>query len=67
MKNKNQTVGQNLPELAKNAANEDGFSPVGSREGAPVARKPAPAWSPYEVWRTRMKGSEQQQPPVRRP
>ena len=53
MKTKNQTE-QNLLELAANsAANEDGFSPTTARESAPVARKQA--WSPYEVWRTRVK------------
>ena len=53
MKTKNQTE-QNLLELAaKSAANEDGFSPANSREPAPAPRKQA--WSPYEVWRTRVK------------
>jgi hypothetical protein len=52
MKTKNQTE-QALLELAANkAANEDGFI-------APVTREPAPArklaWSPMEVWRTRVK------------
>jgi len=52
MKTKNQTE-QSLLELAiTTAANEDGFP-------APVAREPVPArhqaWSPKEVWRTRVK------------
>ena len=57
MKTKNQTE-QNLLELAANsAANEDGFSPANVRESAPAARKQG--WSPYEVWRTRVKTSSQ--------
>jgi hypothetical protein len=63
MKTKNQT-GQNLLELAANAANEDGISNAVSRDGAPAVRKPA--WSPYEVWRTRVKASDRKQPPARR-
>jgi hypothetical protein len=56
MKTKNQTE-QDLLELAVNsAANEDGFSPVTARDPAPATRKEA-AWSPYEVWRTRVKTS----------
>ncbi|HEU4780738.1 MAG TPA: hypothetical protein VFS58_12725 [Steroidobacteraceae bacterium] len=51
MKAKNQT-GQNLLELATTAANEDGISPA-TRENAAPARKQA--WSPLEVWRTRVK------------
>ena len=65
MKTKNQT-GQDLLELAvATAANEDGISP-GTRD-ADAARKPA--WSPYEVWRTRVKNPAQsttENPPVRR-
>ena len=61
MKTKNQT-GQGLLELADaNAANEDGFTPP-----VPVVREttPAPAgrnmaWSPKEVWRTRVKAEHQ--------
>lgn len=57
MKTKNQTE-QNLLELAANsAANEDGFSPANAREQTAPARKPA--WSAYEVWRTRVKTSPQ--------
>ena len=57
MKTKNQTE-QNLLELAVNsAANEDGISPSGSREGVTAPRKQA--WSPLEVWRTRVKAPAQ--------
>jgi hypothetical protein len=60
MKTKNQTE-QNLLELAvKSAANEDGISSADSRDAALVARKETAqktAWSPYEVWRTRVKTS----------
>ncbi len=57
MKTKNQTE-QNLLELAANsAANEDGISPANVRESAPAARKQG--WSPYEVWRTRVKHTTQ--------
>jgi hypothetical protein len=53
MKTKNQTE-QNLLELAvTSAANEDGISPSSARENASPARKQA--WSPLEVWRTRVK------------
>ena len=53
MKTKNQTE-QSLLELAeKSAANEDGISPAVSRDVAAPAGKQA--WSPYEVWRTRVK------------
>ena len=53
MKTKNQS-GQELFDLnATNAANEDGISPTVAREvAAPVGKQ---AWSPYEVWRTRVK------------
>ncbi len=52
MKTKNQT-GQNLLELAVDkAANEDGISPVARDSEAPAGN---PAWSPLEVWRTRVK------------
>jgi hypothetical protein len=54
MKTKNQTE-QHLLELAvKSAANEDGIA--NARDAALVARKET-AWSPYEVWRTRVKTS----------
>jgi hypothetical protein len=53
MKTKNQTE-QNLLELAAaNAANDDGISPEGSREAVAAGRKQG--WSPFEVWRTRVK------------
>jgi hypothetical protein len=53
MKTKNQTE-QNLLELAVNsAANEDGIAPAIALEPSSVPRKQG--WSPYEVWRTRVK------------
>jgi len=53
MKTKNQTE-QSLLELAANsAANEDGISPAPAREQNATPRRQA--WSPYEVWRTRVK------------
>jgi hypothetical protein len=52
MKTKNQTEHSLLELAVANAANEDGISPAGSRE-ASSARKQA--WSPLEVWRTRVK------------
>jgi hypothetical protein len=52
MKTKNQTE-QSVLELATSAANEDGISPAPVRENATPARKQA--WSPLEVWRTRVK------------
>ena len=55
MKTKNQTE-QKLLELASNsAANEEGFSRDKPRETAVSGNYPA--WSPYEVWRTRVKTS----------
>jgi hypothetical protein len=54
MKTKNQTE-QSLLELAiAKAANEDGISPA-NRDNAMPAHKQA--WSPLEVWRTRVKSS----------
>jgi hypothetical protein len=53
MKTKNQTE-QDLLELAvTKAANDDGIAPVGSRESGSAGRKQG--WSPFEVWRTRVK------------
>ena len=53
MKTNNQT-GQSLLELAVlKAANEDGISPTVVRETVAPVRKQA--WSPHEVWRTRVK------------
>ena len=61
MKAKNQTE-QNLLELtAAAAANEDRFTSANSRDAALESRQSASdstitkAWSPYEVWRTRVK------------
>lgn len=60
MKTKNQTE-QNLLELAaKSAANEDGFSAPAVREPTSAPRKQG--WSPYEVWRTRVKSPQQSKP-----
>ena len=60
MKTKNQTE-QNLLELAVNsAANEEGFSQTNAREAAATPRKQG--WSPYEVWRTRVKTNPQPTP-----
>jgi hypothetical protein len=56
MKTNNQTE-QSMLELAANsAANEDGFSPRDARDATLDTGKHA--WSPYEVWRTRMKAAE---------
>ena len=54
MKTKNQTE-QNLLELAvTQAANDDGtVSPKGSNKVIAAERKQA--WSPFEVWRTRVR------------
>ena len=54
MKTKNQTE-QNLLELGLTAAaNDDGIS----APARPIAALPAKStWSPYEVWRTRVKVS----------
>ena len=53
MKTNNQT-GQSLLELAVlKAANEDGISSAGTRDSSGVIRQQA--WSPREVWRTRVK------------
>jgi hypothetical protein len=61
MKTKNQTE-QDLLELGKiSAANED-FS-ASSRDASATARNQA--WSPYEVWRTRVKNPAH--PPVESP
>jgi hypothetical protein len=53
MKTKNQTEHELLELADTSAANEDGISPAGSRDGGTSARKQA--WSPLEVWRTRVK------------
>jgi hypothetical protein len=60
MKTKNQTE-HDVLELAASAANEDRFSAGSSRDVAPESRNSTSdttinkAWSPYEVWRTRVK------------
>jgi hypothetical protein len=61
MKTKNQTEHALLELASTSAANEDGISPAKARDVADEARKPAqkPAWSPYEVWRTRVKSIPQ--------
>ena len=64
MKTKNQ-IGHTLLELAETtAANEDGINPGKSRDAADESRKPAQkqAWSPYEVWRTRVKAAAAHHP-----
>jgi hypothetical protein len=56
MKTKNQTE-QHLLELAvATAANEDGISPSTRDTTAPTRKQ---AWSPLEVWRTRVKAPTQ--------
>lgn len=55
MKTKNQTEQSLLELAASKAANDDGISPAGSREAVLAARKQG--WSPFEVWRTRVKHS----------
>jgi hypothetical protein len=52
MKTKNQTEHTLLELAVAKAANEDGISPAGTREPSPSRD---PAWSPLEVWRTRVK------------
>ena len=53
MKTKNQTEHRLLELATTSAANEDGISPGTSRDGVASQRKQA--WSPLEVWRTRVK------------
>jgi hypothetical protein len=50
MKTKNQTEHQLLELALVKAANEDGFD--SARDGKPAKKQ---AWSPLEVWRTRVK------------
>jgi hypothetical protein len=57
MKTKNQTGHALLELAATTAANEDGINPA-ARDGVSSVRKQA--WSPHEVWRTRVKA----QPPA---
>lgn len=52
MKTKNQTEQHLLELAATTAANEDGISPPARDVAAPVRKQ---AWSPLEVWRTRVK------------
>jgi len=52
MNTKNQTEHDLLELSVATAANEDGISPP-DRESVAAARKQA--WSPLEVWRTRVK------------
>ena len=60
MKTKNQSE-QNLLDLGTSkAANEDGISPAAQRDVAAPAVKQA--WSPYEVWRTRVKSQSRPRP-----
>lgn len=54
MKTKNQTEHAMLELAAAKAANEDGFT---SRDVNTVRKQ---AWSPLEVWRTRVKSPPQQ-------
>jgi hypothetical protein len=56
MKTRNQTEHALLELAVAKAANEDGISPGSSRE-ANAQRK---AWSPLEVWRTRVKSNVHQ-------
>jgi len=61
MKTKNQTE-QTLLELATTkAANEEGFIAPAARESAPTRKQ---AWSPMEVWRTRVKTPSQRTEPA---
>jgi len=62
MKTKNQTEQQLLELAATKAANEDGFPQPNSavREATPSAAGRKLAWSPKEVWLTRVKAELQQ-------
>jgi len=53
MKTKNQTEHHLLELALSSAANEDGISQAVSSDAAAPARMQA--WSPLEVWRTRVK------------
>jgi hypothetical protein len=61
MKTKNQTEHRLLELATTSAANEDGISPDAARESSTGVRKQA--WSPLEVWRTRVKAPA----PINRP
>lgn len=52
MKTKNQTEPKLLELAVAKAANEDGISPATARENLTPRKQ---AWSPAEVWRTRVK------------
>jgi hypothetical protein len=56
MKTKNQTEHRLLELATTTAANEDGISRDTSRETSGARKQ---AWSPLEVWRTRVKGLAQ--------
>jgi hypothetical protein len=56
MKTKNQTEHALLELAIAKAANEDGITPAAPRD-ANAQRK---AWSPLEVWRTRVKAAAHQ-------
>ena len=58
MKTKNQTEHKLLELAVTSAANEDGISPAAVRDAARDSRKQA--WSPYEVWRTRVRNQPHQ-------
>lgn len=53
MKTKNQTEQALLELAATKAANEDGFEAPAARDTSATTR--TRAWSPMEVWRTRVK------------
>ncbi len=53
MKTKNQTEQKLLELAATKSANDDGVSPELSNLESAVERKQA--WSPFEVWRTRVR------------
>jgi len=57
MKTKNQTEHRLLELATTSAANEDGLSPAAALELVAPTRKAA--WSPLEVWRTRVKAPSQ--------
>ncbi|MEO8063457.1 MAG: hypothetical protein ABI821_12000 [Pseudomonadota bacterium] len=60
MKTKNQSEQDLLDLGTSKAANEDGISPAMTRDVAAPALKQA--WSPYEVWRTRVKTHSRPRP-----
>jgi hypothetical protein len=57
MKTKNQTEHSLLELAITKAANEDGISPIATTREVASGRKQA--WSPLEVWRTRVKPASQ--------